>query len=79
MPQKYGWELIKQWNLNTANTALTIETIVISRWRNELDAPVALTPKDMPQGGFSETAALVYVKLEDTANYIDRLVSELAT
>ena len=72
--EKFGWELIKQWNLDTANTALTIETIVISKWRNELGAPVALTPKDMPQGGFSETAALVYVNLEDTANYIDRLV-----
>lgn len=77
--EKFGWELIKQWNLDTANTALTIETIVISKWRNELGAPVALTPKEMPQGGFSETAALVYVNLEDTANYIDRLVSELAT
>ena len=75
--KKYGWKLIRQWNLDTANTALTIETIVISKWRNELGAPVALTPKDMPQGGFSETAALVYVNLEDTANYIDRLVSEL--
>lgn len=77
--KKYGWELIKQWNLNTANTALTIETIVISKWRNELGAPIALTPKDMPQGGFSETAALVYVNLDDTSNYIDRLVSELDT
>ena len=77
--KKFGWELVKQWNLDTANTALTIETIVISKWRNELGAPVALTPKDMPQGGFSETAALVYVNLEDTANYIDRLVSELTT
>lgn len=76
--KKYGWKLIRQWNLDSANTALTIETIVISKWRNELGAPIALTPKDMPQGGFSETAALVYVNLEDTANYIDRLVSELA-
>ena len=73
----FGWELIREWSLDSANTALTIETIVISKWRNELGAPPSLLPKDMPQGGASETAALLHVDIEDTANYIDRLVSEL--
>jgi hypothetical protein len=31
----------------------------------------------MPQGGASETAALLHVDIEDAAEYIDRLVSEL--
>ena len=74
---KFGWELIREWSLDSANTALTIETIVISKWRNELGAPPSLLPKDMPQGGASETAALLHVDIEDTANYIDRLVLEL--
>ena len=74
---KFGWELIREWSLDSANTALTIETIVISKWRNELGAPPFLLPKDMPQGGASETAALLHVDIEDTANYIDRLISEL--
>jgi hypothetical protein len=74
---RFGWVLIRQWNLDSANTALTIENIVISKWRNELGAPPALLPKDMPQGGASETAALLHVDIEDTANHIDRLVSEL--
>ncbi len=74
---RFGWVLIRQWNLDSANTALTIENIVISKWRNELGAPPALLPKDMPQGGASETAALLHVDIEDAAEYIDRLVSEL--
>ena len=74
---RFGWELIREWSLDSANTALTIETIVISKWRNELGAPPSLLPKDMPQGGASETAALLHVDIKDTANYIDRLVSEL--
>lgn len=74
---KFGWELIREWSLDSANTALTIETIVISKWRNELGAPPSLLPKDMPQGGATETAALLHVDIEDTANYIDRLISEL--
>jgi hypothetical protein len=74
---RFGWELIREWNLDSANTALTIENIVISKWRNELGAPPSLLPKDMPQGGASETAALLHVDIKDTANYIDRLVSEL--
>jgi len=74
---KFGWELIRQWNLDSANTALTIENIVLSSWRNKLGAPPALLPKDMPQGGASETAALLHVDIEDTANFIDQLVSEL--
>lgn len=72
-----GWELIRQWNLDTADTALTIETIIINKWRKELGAPPAITPSDMPQGGASETAALIHVNIDDTANYIDRLISEL--
>jgi recombinational DNA repair protein (RecF pathway) len=72
-----GWELIQQWDLDTADIALTVETIIINKWRNELGAPPALLPKDMPQGGASETAALLHVDIDDTTVYIDQLVSEL--
>lgn len=74
---RYGWELVQQWNLESANIALAIETIVISKWRKEIGAPPAILPTDMPQGGATETAAMLHVNIEDTASYINRLVSEL--
>jgi hypothetical protein len=45
-------------------------------WREVLDAPISMRQEDM-KSGWTETASLLYVSIEDTANYIDRLVSEL--
>ena len=75
--EKHGWKLFRHWNLSSANTALIIETIILSKWRKELGAPPAVAPTDMPQGGASETAALLHVDIEDTASYMDQLVFEL--
>jgi hypothetical protein len=41
-----------------------------------LDAPISMRQEDM-KSGWTETASLLYVSINDTADYIDRLVSEL--
>lgn len=69
-------KLVHPRKISSANTALTIETIILSKWRKQSGAPPAISPSDMPQGGASETAALIHVDIEDTAMYSDQLVFE---
>jgi len=70
-------KIVKIWDFSDGKIAKDTETSVIKWWRNSLFAPVAMSKKDMPSGGWSETASLLWVDIEDTVNYIDRLVSEL--
>jgi hypothetical protein len=75
---KEGWQLVSTWKTSTAAEAEVIEDKALEWWREVLDAPISMRQEDM-KSGWTETASLLYVSIEDTANYIDRLVSELAT
>ena len=74
--EKFGWKLVKSWPTATGETAELIESIVLRWWRDTLGAPASLMREQM-KSGWTETASLLYVSTEDTANYIDRLISEL--
>ena len=74
---KTGWVTIRTWDTPTGETAEQIEQQILGWWRKELGAPVALTTAEMPSGGWSETAALIHVDIDDTINRISRLVAEL--
>lgn len=74
---KEGWQLVSTWKTPTANEAEEIEYKALEWWREVLEAPISMRQEDM-KSGWTETASLLYVSIEDTANYIDRLVSELA-
>ena len=73
---KEGWQLVSTWKTDTAATAEDIEGKTLQWWREVLDAPISLRQEDM-RSGWTETASLLFVDIEDTANYIDRLISEL--
>jgi hypothetical protein len=73
---KEGWQLVSTWKTTTAAEAEVIEDKTLEWWREVLDAPISMRQEDM-KSGWTETASLLYVSIEDTANYIDRLVSEL--
>ena len=73
---KEGWQLVSTWKTSTAAEAEVIEDKTLEWWREVLDAPISMRQEDM-KSGWTETASLLYVSIEDTANYIDRLVSEL--
>ena len=73
---KEGWQLVSTWRTSTAAEAEIIEDKALEWWREVLDAPISMRQEDM-KSGWTETASLLYVSISDTANYIDRLVSEL--
>ena len=73
---KEGWQLVSTWKTTTAAEAEEIEDKALQWWREVLDAPISMRKEDM-KSGWTETASLLYVSISDTANYIDRLVSEL--
>jgi hypothetical protein len=71
----HGWDLVRRWDVATGAEALTIEQEAIGWWRNQCDAPVALTADDMPTGGYTETASLVLVDVDDTIRFINKLAA----
>lgn len=73
---KEGWQLVSTWKTSTATEAEAVEYKTLEWWREVLDAPISMRQEDM-KSGWTETASLLYVSIEETANYIDRLVSEL--
>lgn len=73
---KKGWQLVSTWKTPTAAEAEVIEDKALEWWREVLEAPISMRQEDM-KSGWTETASLLYVNIDDTANYIDRLVSEL--
>jgi len=73
---KEGWQLVSTWKTTTAAEAEVIEDKALEWWREVLEAPISMRQEDM-KSGWTETASLLYVSISDTANYIDRLVSEI--
>ena len=74
---KTGWVIIQTWDTPSGEDAEQIEQQVLTWWRNELGAPIALTKAEMPSGGWSETAALIHVDVDWTISHINRLVAQL--
>jgi hypothetical protein len=75
---KEGWRLVQSWTTDTAFQAEEVEEEILSWWRTELEAPISMRKEDM-KSGWTETASLLYVNIDDTASYIDKLVFELDT
>jgi hypothetical protein len=73
-----GWLLRGRWATTTADEAVTIEQTVISWWRTTLHAPVAMTREQMPTGGWTETASLLWVDIDITKARIQTEVNRLA-
>lgn len=71
----FGWEEVRKWELSNAGIAEAVETLVLSMWRKDLGAPPALSPQDMPQGGYSETVAMIWVDESDAVTHAQRAIS----
>jgi|TARA_B110001454_G_scaffold218768_1_gene247835 hypothetical protein len=69
-----GWKVIKEWRFDIGEEAHSIEQSVLSWWRDELKAPMALTENDMPKGGWTETASIEEVRIKDVIDYIENLI-----
>ncbi len=75
----YGWAVVAQWDVPTGDDAEQVEGRVLQWWRDVLGAPTAVTRQQMPQGGWSETASLLWVDPDDTVRFVNRCVRELET
>jgi len=73
----HGWKLVRLWNVPTGDDAEAIEYAVLNWWRKELLAPPALSKTEMSQGGWSETASLLWVDLDSTVAFIEARICDL--
>jgi hypothetical protein len=74
---QFGWQEISRWDLDNAGIAEVAESLVLSTWRRDLGAPPAIHPDDMPQGGYSETVATIWVTELDALDHVARALSAL--
>ncbi|MBT5138147.1 MAG: hypothetical protein HOH36_11590 [Acidimicrobiaceae bacterium] len=74
--EREGWVVVGAWNVAYGRQAEEIETEILRWWREELDAPRAVTADLMPQGGYTETVSLKKISLEETARRIWRLAAQ---
>lgn len=72
-----GWEEVKTWEVAHAGLAEAVETAVLHYWRKVLEAPIAMRREDMPQGGYSETVAMLFVDEEDAVRIIDVSIAQV--
>jgi hypothetical protein len=73
---KEGWQLLATWKTHTATEAEVIEEKTLQWWRETLGAPISMRQEDM-KSGWTETASLLFVSIDDTTNFIEGLISEL--
>jgi len=73
-----GWRLVEKWDTETGLEAEIIESTILKWWRDSLGAPEALTSSQMPSGGHTETAALIYVDQKTTIELVEALLDELS-
>jgi len=79
--KEHGWEIITQFELRTGSQARSAEKVVLNWWREELLAPIGIQPSDAGiLGGWTETAPMGSVSVEDTLRFIEGVLntSELA-
>ncbi len=72
-----GWEVVKTWDVADAGLAEAVETAVLNHWRKVLGAPIAMRREDMPQSGYSETVAMLFVDQEDAIRIIDVCLAQI--
>jgi len=71
-----GWTLVSQWHVDQGAVAEDIESEVLNWWRGEIGAPAAVSKLEMPQGGWTETASLLFVDVEDTLDFVKRRIAD---
>lgn len=72
---KEGWQLVHSWRTATAVRAEEIEDEILRWWRIDLEAPISMRREDM-KSGWTETASLVFIDIEETCKRIQKMVSE---
>ncbi len=71
-----GWIAEQVWTLNDIRTAELIEGQVKAWLRNHKKLPIACTPEQMPQGGYTETVSRDLISAEELRAFVDQKVLE---
>ncbi len=74
--RRLGWEVESTWQARDGFLAEEIEQKIIKYWRKILGAPPSVRKEDMPQGGYTETASLLYVEIEETQSLVESMLEE---
>jgi hypothetical protein len=69
--RKYGWELVRRWDFDLGADAREVEQAVLRWWRDDLGVSDAVPKADMPQGGSTETASLLWVDVDETIRRVE--------
>jgi hypothetical protein len=67
----YGWKVSKLWSFQNGEKAACAEAIVLSHFRKTLKLPPFLRPRDMPQGGFTETVSESAISIEEISKLLN--------
>lgn len=70
---RHDWELHSLIECSNGRQAIFIETAILRWFRQELKAPIACTPKDMPQRGWTETITIEYTSPEEVWAKVQKL------
>jgi hypothetical protein len=74
---RHGWSVVQEWAFENGSIPPVIEADVLAWWRNDLAAPIACAPEQMPQAGYTETARFHDVSEEATQALVHILVARL--
>lgn len=69
------WQFVQSWDVSGGDVAVEIERSVLGWWRDTLEA---LTGEDMPNGVWTEAAALTLDDITETRDRIQAEVDRLA-
>jgi hypothetical protein len=71
-----GWREVLSVEVASADTARTVERAVLSHLRTEMGIPPCLTPEQMPQGGWTETASTMQISVVDMESLVKQFASQ---
>ncbi len=75
--ERNGWSHLWSWRTPTGLDAVLVEEAILKWWRIELGAPAAMKKSDMPNGGYTETAPIVHVDVDETIQRINAILHQL--
>jgi hypothetical protein len=75
--ERNGWSHLWSWRTPTGLDAVLVEEAILKWWRTELGAPAAMKKSDMPNGGYTETASIVHVDVDETIQRINAILHQL--
>ena len=75
--EKQGWILVNKYDFKKVKAAYEVEKRILKWLRLELGLPFSLTPKQMPQGGFTETVSAEYLDVKIISNKVEQIIKSL--